>query len=121
MDDLDELIREADKRGIGLMLDMVFNHTSTEHDWFQKALAGDKKYQDYYIFRMALPTAAPQTGCPNSEAPRGEYVPQLGKWYLHLFDVIQADLNWENPCCACRGNGRHPALLESRRNQGFPL
>ncbi len=46
MEDLEELICEADRRGIGLMLDMVFNHTSTEHEWFKKALAGDKKYQD---------------------------------------------------------------------------
>ena len=59
MDDLDELIREADKRGIGLMLDMVFNHTSTEHEWFQKALAGDKKYQDYYIFKDGSPRPLP--------------------------------------------------------------
>ena len=51
MEDMDELIRECDNRGIGLMLDMVFNHTSTEHEWFRRALAGEKKYQDYYIFR----------------------------------------------------------------------
>ena len=51
MDDMDELIRQCNKRGIGLMLDMVFNHTSTDHEWFQKALSGDKEYQDYYIFK----------------------------------------------------------------------
>jgi len=50
MDDFDTLVREAKSRGMGLMLDMVFNHTSTEHTWFQRALAGDQKYQDYYIF-----------------------------------------------------------------------
>lgn len=49
MEDLEELICEADKRGIGLMLDMVFNHTSTEHEWFRRALAGEEKYQNYYI------------------------------------------------------------------------
>ena len=51
MDDLEELIRGADRRGIRLMLDMVFNHTSSRHEWFQKALAGDEKYKNYYIFR----------------------------------------------------------------------
>ena len=71
MDDLDELIREADKRGIGLMLDMVFNHTSTEHDWFQKHWQAIKNTRTTTFSRTALPTAAPQTGCPNSEAPRG--------------------------------------------------
>ena len=97
MDDLDELIREADKRGIGLMLDMVFNHTSTEHDWFQKALAGDKKYQDYYIFKDGSPDRCPTNWVSKFGGSAWEYVPQLGKWYLHLFDVMQADLNWENP------------------------
>ena len=51
MEDLELLIKESQKRGMGLMLDMVFNHTSTEHEWFQKALAEDKKYQNYYLFR----------------------------------------------------------------------
>ena len=51
MEDLELLIKESQKRGMGLMLDMVFTHTSTEHEWFQKALAGAKKYQNYYLFR----------------------------------------------------------------------
>ena len=97
MEDLEELIREADKRGIGLMLDMVFNHTSTEHEWFKKALAGDKKYQDYYIFKDGTPDCYPTNWVSKFGGPAWEYVPWLGKWYLHLFDVTQADLNWENP------------------------
>ena len=55
MEDLEELIREAKERGIELMLDMVFNHTSTSHEWFQKAIAGDEKYQNYYIFKDGTP------------------------------------------------------------------
>ena len=51
MADVDELIVEAEERGIGLMFDMVFNHTSTQHEWFRKALSGDKEYMDYYIFK----------------------------------------------------------------------
>lgn len=97
MADLEELIAEAEKRGIGLMLDMVFNHTSTEHEWFQKALAGDKKYQDYYIWKEGTPDKLPTNWVSKFGGPAWEYVPSLGKWYLHLFDVTQADLNWENP------------------------
>ena len=104
MDDFDELSREARKRGIELMLDMVFNHTSTDHEWFQKALAGDPKYLAYYKFVDAAPEAtADNPGEPptNWESKFGgnawEYVPSLNKWYLHLFDVSQADLDWDNP------------------------
>lgn len=97
MEDLEELIREADKRGIGLMLDMVFNHTSTQHEWFRRALAGEKKYQDYYIFREGDPGRLPTNWVSKFGGPAWEYLPSLGRWYLHLFDVTQADLNWENP------------------------
>ena len=97
MEELEELIAEADKRNIGLMFDMVFNHTSTEHEWFQKALAGDEKYQNYYIFKDGTPDKIPTNWVSKFGGPAWEYVPSLGKWYLHLFDVTQADLNWENP------------------------
>ncbi len=97
MDDAKELIAEAKKRGIGLMFDMVFNHTSTEHEWFQRALAGEKKYQDYYIFKDGTPDQIPTNWESKFGGPAWEYVESLGKWYLHLFDVTQADLNWENP------------------------
>lgn len=98
MQDFERLVQQAAQRGIGVMLDMVFNHTSTEHVWFQKALAGDPVYQDYYIFRPGKPDGTPPT---NWESKFGgnawEYVPALDKYYLHLFDRTQADLNWENP------------------------
>lgn len=97
MADLEALIAEAEVRGIGLMFDMVFNHTSTAHEWFQKALQGDAKYMDYYIFRDGTPDAPPTNWQSKFGGPAWEYVPALGKWYLHLFDVTQADLNWENP------------------------
>lgn len=97
MEDLDTLIAEGEKRHIGLMLDMVFNHTSTAHEWFQKALAGEEKYQNYYIFKEGEPEKPPTNWQSKFGGPAWEYVPSLGKWYLHLFDVTQADLNWENP------------------------
>ena len=97
MEDVEELITQADQRGIGLMFDMVFNHTSTDHVWFQKALAGDREYQDYYIFRDGRPDTPPTNWESKFGGSAWEYVPHLGKWYLHLFDVSQADLNWDNP------------------------
>ena len=97
MEDFEQLIREAENRQIGIMLDMVFNHTSTEHEWFQKALAGEEKYQNYYIWREGSPDRPPTNWESKFGGPAWEYVPALGKWYLHLFDVTQADLNWENP------------------------
>ena len=97
MEDLEELIRQGEDRGIGLMLDMVFNHTSTEHTWFQKALAGDERYQKYYIFKDGAPDCPPTNWQSKFGGPAWEYVPSLKKWYLRLYDVTQADLNWDNP------------------------
>lgn len=97
MEDLDNLIAEGEKRNIGLMFDMVFNHTSTSHEWFRRALAGGKKYQDYYIFKEGAPDQPPTNWQSKFGGSAWEYVSSLGKWYLHLFDVTQADLNWKNP------------------------
>lgn len=97
MDDFEELVREAGRRGIRLMLDMVFNHTSSRHEWFQRALAGDAKYKNYYIFRKGKGRGEAPT---NWESKFGgsawEYVPEMDEFYLHLFDVSQPDLNWDN-------------------------
>lgn len=97
METLERLIRQAENRGIGLMLDMVFNHTSTSHEWFKRALAGEEEYQNYYIFKEGTPDAPPTNWQSKFGGSCWEFVPELGKWYLHLFDVTQADLNWENP------------------------
>lgn len=98
MADFEELSREAAARGIGLMLDMVFNHTSTEHEWFKKAMAGDPVYKEYYIFKKGKPDGAPPTNWQSKFGGSAwEYLPQFDEYYLHLFDKTQADLNWENP------------------------
>lgn len=98
MADVEALIEQAAQRGIGLMFDMVFNHVSTEHEWFQKALQGHKKYQDYFIFRPPRADgSAPTNWVSKFGGPAWEYVPHLDQYYLHLFDTTQADLNWENP------------------------
>lgn len=98
MEDAENLISEAGKLGIGIMLDMVFNHTSTEHEWFKKAMEGDPKYMDYYIFRDPKPDgSAPTNWVSKFGGNAWEYVPKFNKYYLHLFDKTQADLNWANP------------------------
>ena len=97
MEDLERLIQTAAKKQIGIMLDMVFNHTSIEHEWFQRAIQGDRKYQDYYIFKEGAPGCPPTNWQSKFGGSAWEYVPALKKWYLHLFDKTQADLNWENP------------------------
>lgn len=97
MEDFDRLSAEAKKRGIGIMLDMVFNHTSTEHKWFKKALAGEKKYQDFYIFKKGEKNNPPTNWVSKFSGNAWEYVEELESYYLHLFDRTQADLNWENP------------------------
>ncbi len=97
MEDFEELVSEAKKRGIDLMLDMVFNHTSTEHEWFKRALKGEKKYKDYYIFKEGKKDEPPTNWVSKFGGNAWEYVEEMGEYYLHLFDVTQADLNWDNP------------------------
>lgn len=97
MEDCEAMIREADELGMGFMFDMVFNHTSTQHAWFQKALTGDPEYMDYYIFEDSVDGGPPADWICSFGTEAWEYVPSLDKWYLHLFDKTQADLNWENP------------------------
>ncbi|AQS54220.1 Trehalose-6-phosphate hydrolase [Jeotgalibaca dankookensis] len=98
MEDLEQLIKEAKENGIDIMFDMVLNHTSVTHEWFQKALAGDKKYQDFYIIRPpqedgSLPTNWQSKFGGDAWEPFGD----TGNYYLRLYDVSQADLNWRNP------------------------
>lgn len=98
MEELEELIQKAKEMKIELMFDMVFNHTSVTHEWFQRALRGEKKYQDYYIIRPAkadgsLPTNWQSKFGGDAWEPFGD----TGKYYLHLYDVSQADLDWRNP------------------------
>lgn len=98
MEDVENLIAEAKKRNIYLMMDMVFNHVSTEHIGFKKAMAGEEKYLNYFFFKQGKANNQPPTNW-NSKfgGPAWEYVEKFDKWYLHLFDKTQADLNWENP------------------------
>ena len=97
LDDLKRLIKEAEKREIGLMLDMVFNHTSTHHEWFRKAMEGDPYYKDFYFFKKGQNHQPPTNWESKFGGNAWEYVEAFDEYYLHLYDVTQADLNWENP------------------------
>lgn len=92
MADFEEMVCVGKEHKIDFMLDMVLNHCSTEHEWFQKALAGDKYYQDFF-FIQDQPTDWQSKFGGSAWAPFGD----TGKYYLHLFDETQTDLNWRNP------------------------
>lgn len=91
MADFEEMVCVGKEHKIDFMLDMVLNHCSTEHEWFQKALAGDKYYQDFF-FIQDQPTDWQSKFGGSAWAPFGD----TGEYYLHLFDETQADLNWRN-------------------------
>lgn len=99
MDDFDQLLKEAHGRDIKVIMDIVVNHTSTEHEWFQKSkeAKGDNPYRDFYIWRDSKEDGTEPT---NWESKFGgnawAFDEKTGQWYLHLFDITQADLNWEN-------------------------
>lgn len=96
MKDFEELVKEAKKREIDIMMDMVLNHTSTQHEWFQKALQGDPKYRNYYIFKKGKNGLPPTNWVSKFGGNAWSYLPETDEYYLHLFHVTQADLNWEN-------------------------
>jgi trehalose-6-phosphate hydrolase len=98
MADFELLLVEAHQRNIGIIMDIVVNHTSTEHQWFKSAL-GDKSspYRDYYIWRDPVDGKEPNNWLSKFGGPAWELDPATGQYYLHLFAKEQADLNWENP------------------------
>ncbi|ART76139.1 alpha,alpha-phosphotrehalase [Sutcliffiella horikoshii] len=99
MEDFDQLLSQAHDRGIKVIMDIVVNHTSTEHEWFQKSIEqkDNNPYRDFYIWKDSKQDGSEPT---NWESKFGgnawQYDEKTGQWYLHLFDVTQADLNWEN-------------------------
>jgi trehalose-6-phosphate hydrolase len=98
MEDFEQLLSEAHKRGLKIMMDIVINHTSTEHEWFkQSRLSKDNPYRDFYIWRDGKDGQPPTNWQSKFGGPAWEYDETTGQYYLHLFDVTQADLNWENP------------------------
>ncbi|RZI50307.1 alpha,alpha-phosphotrehalase [Aeribacillus pallidus] len=98
MEDFERLLAEAHRRGIKVIMDMVVNHTSTDHEWFQQARSSkENRYRHFYIWKDAKPDGSPPTNWKSKFGGSAwEYDEQTGQYYLHLFDVTQADLNWEN-------------------------
>ena len=98
MEDFDELVAKARERGIGIVMDLVINHTSDEHEWFQRALAGEEKYRNYYIIRKGKNGKLPNNwGNFFAECPWAKFGDSEDEYYLHLFSKKQPDLNWHNP------------------------
>ncbi len=98
MEDFEEMVAKLKEANIGVMLDMVLNHCSTEHEWFQKALAGDEKYQKYFYLRPAKEDGSLPTNWQSKfGGPAWEKFGDTDLYYLHLYDKTQADFDWHNP------------------------
>ena len=95
MEDMEELIAEAKKRGISIILDLVLNHCSNQHFWFQEALKSrDNPYHDYFVWRDGDGVTPPNGMRACFGGSCWTWVPHLGQYYFHQFAVEQPDLNW---------------------------
>ena len=99
MEILDKFMKKAKKLGMKILLDLVPNHCSDKHEWFIKALEGDKKYKDFFIWRKGK--GKDEKEFPNNwgsifGGPTWTYVPKFKEFYFHMFAKEQPDLNWEN-------------------------
>ena len=100
MEDFDRLIAEAKKRDISIVMDLVVNHTSDEHAWFQASRDKNSPYRDFYIWRKGKGKDGkkpPNNWTSQFTGPAWTYDEKSGEWYLHLFADKQPDLNWHNP------------------------
>ncbi|WP_125570963.1 glycoside hydrolase family 13 protein [Lacticaseibacillus songhuajiangensis] len=98
MADMDELIMQARKRGIRIIMDLVVNHTSDQHEWFKQARSSrDNPYRDYYVWRDGRDGNPPNDMQSTFSGSAWTYDKASGQYYLHLFAAQQPDLNWENP------------------------
>ncbi|MGE6204877.1 alpha,alpha-phosphotrehalase [Guptibacillus hwajinpoensis] len=97
MEDFDRLLQEAHSKDIKIIMDIVVNHTSTEHQWFvESRKSKDNPYRDYYIWKDGVNGAEPTNWQSKFGGNAWQFDKETGQYYLHLFDVTQADLNWEN-------------------------
>ncbi|MFU8869847.1 glycoside hydrolase family 13 protein [Natronococcus sp.] len=111
MADWEELLEALHARGMRLIMDLVVNHTSSEHEWFRRSRRRDGNYEDYYHWKEGRPAVAADyetADGPDDEVapnnwdsifggPAWSYDEERGQWYLHIFDPHQPDLNWRNP------------------------
>lgn len=96
MEDFEEMLKEVHKRDIKIVMDIVVNHTSTENEWFKKSEEGDPEYKDFYIWKDAVNGKEPTNWQSKFGGNAWKWSEKRKQYYLHLFDVTQADLNWEN-------------------------
>ena len=96
MEDFEEMLKEAHKRDMKIVMDIVVNHSSTENEWFKKSEAGDPEYKDFYIWKDAVDGKEPTNWQSKFGGNAWKWSEKRKQYYLHLFDVTQADLNWEN-------------------------
>ena len=97
MEDMDNLLKEANERGIKILMDLVVNHTSDEHKWFIEAKKSkDNEYRDYYIWRDSVDGNEPNDLGSTFSGSAWQYDETTGQYYLHLFSKKQPDLNWKN-------------------------
>lgn len=98
MADFDELLKEVHAHGLKLLMDLVVNHTSDQHRWFQESKKSkDNQYSDYYMWHDPVDGHEPNNWHAAFGGSAWTYVPERGQYYLHLFAPGQPDLNWENP------------------------
>jgi len=98
MEDFDELLKGLHDRGMKLLMDIVLNHTSDEHEWFEKSRASkDNNYRDYYFWKKGVDGGPPNNWKSFFGGSAWEYDESTEEYYLHLFTKKQPDLNWENP------------------------
>ncbi|MFC0471148.1 alpha,alpha-phosphotrehalase [Halalkalibacter kiskunsagensis] len=97
MEDFDRLLKETHSRGMKLIMDLVVNHTSTEHNWFKESKKSkENQYRDFYIWKEPIDEGEPTNWQSKFGGNAWMYDEETKQYYLHLFDVTQADLNWEN-------------------------
>lgn len=96
MEDFEEMLNEAHKRGLKIVMDIVINHSSTENEWFKKSEARDPEFEDFYIWKDPVDGKEPTNWESKFGGNAWQWSEKRGQYYLHLFDVTQADLNWEN-------------------------
>lgn len=95
MEDFDELLKEAHQRNLKIIIDMVVNHSSDEHEWFKKSKAGIEPYRNYYIWRKGVDGKEPNNWRSNFSGSAWSYSEERQEYYLHLFHKKQPELNWQ--------------------------
>ncbi|CNF58872.1 trehalose-6-phosphate hydrolase [Yersinia enterocolitica] len=96
LDDFKHLVEQAHQRGIRIVMDMVFNHTSTEHAWFKASTDRNSPYRQFYIWRDGKGDNLPNNWRSKFGGNAWQWHAASGQYYLHLFAIEQADLNWEH-------------------------